>query len=312
MSAATTRESGVGRMAARPSGAQTTRAQTTGAQTTGAQTTARSARTRRRTRGGRVLRMTRFEFGMILKQKVALMSIILAPALAIGMALLNRPTGPAAWMTLLASMSVLVLVLAVYNTTTSTVVARRETQVLKRLRTSELLPSQMLISLALPYVVVGVVQIAVVAAAYQAMGAPAMAEPVLFFAVVLATAVMGVLAGFATAAFAANSERVQFAVLPIMMIGLVASIFVLNPAAPDEYRALALLLPFAAPSDLAAKALGAPAEMFAVPAFVTDLSASVGLSGTTLMSLAGVAVTVLWCLIFAVAARRRWRWEPRG
>ena len=302
MSAATTRESGVGPLSARPSEARPTEI--------GA--VARPKRTRRRTRGGRVLRMTRFEFGMILKQKVALVSIIMAPALAIGMALLNRPTQPAAWMTLLASMSMLVLVLAVYNTTTSTVVARRETQVLKRLRTTELLPSQMLISLVLPYVVVGVLQIAVVAVAYRALGAPTMADPVLFFAVVLATGLLAVLAGFATAAFAANSERVQFAVLPVMMIGLVASIFVLNPAAPDEYRALALLLPFAAPSDLAAKALGAPAEMFAVPGFVADVGASVGLSGGALMSIAGAAATVLWCLIFAVVARRRWRWEPRG
>lgn len=270
------------------------------------------AHPKRRSSGGRVLRMTRFEFGMIFKQKVALVSIVLAPALAIGMAFMNPPTTSTTWVTLLASMSILVLVLAVYNTTTSTVVARRETQVLKRLRTSELLPSQMLVALALPYVIVGVAQIGVVAVAYGAMGAPPMPNPVPFLTVILATAVLAVLAGFATSAFAASSERVQFAVLPIMMIGLVASIFVLNPAAPEEYRALALLLPFAAPSDLAGRALGAPADVFATPGFMTEISETVGLSTSTLMTSAEVLVTVLWGLIFAVAARRGWRWEPRG
>lgn len=275
-------------------------------------TAASPASSTARSSTGRVVRMIRFEFGMILKQKVALVSIVLAPALAIGMALMNEPTNPTAWMTLLASMSVLVLVLAVYNTTTSTVVARRETQVLKRLRTSELLPSQMLIALASPYVIVGVAQIGVVAVAYRAMGAPAVANVVPFVAVVVATAILAVLAGFATSGFAASSERVQFAVLPIMMIGLVASIFVLNPAAPDEYRALALLLPFAASSDLASRALGAPADVFATPAFVTEVGESVSLSASTLMAGGGIAVTVMWCLIFGIAARRGWRWEPRG
>lgn len=268
--------------------------------------------TRRRTGTGRVLRMTRFEFGMIFRQKVALMSILLAPAIAIGMAALNRPTEAAGWFSLLASMTVLVVVLAVYNTTTSTVVARRETQVLKRLRTSELLPRQMLVALALPYVVVGVLQVVVVVAAYQALGSPSIAYPGAAAGVVAATAVVAVLAGFATASFAATSERVQFAVLPIMMIGLMAAFFVLNPAVPDGYRALALLLPFAASSDLAARAFGAPAEMTALPGFVSDLSGSVGLSPDTLMVIGGGAVTALWAAIFVGMARRRWRWEPRG
>ncbi len=260
----------------------------------------------------RVTRMTLFESGMILRQKAALMSIILAPALAIAMALMNRPTMPAAWVSMLASMSILVMVLAVYNTTTSTVVARRESQVLKRLRTSELVPSQMLVSLALPYVVVGVLQIVVVGAAYQFLGAPAVDSYGPFLAVMVGTALLAVIAGFATATIAATSERVQFAVLPVMMTGLVAAIFVLNPAAPDHYRGLALLLPFAASSDLAARALGAPAEMLATPAPMVDLAERIGMSAHTLMGIAAVVVSVLWVVIFAAVARRGWRWEPRG
>jgi len=271
----------------------------------------RTPATQRRTALGRVLRMTRFELAMIVRQKVALLSIALAPLIAVGMALLNRPTSPAAWMVMLSSMSVLVLIVAVYNTTTSTVVARRETQVLKRLRTSELLPAQMLVSLALPYVLVGLLQVVVVAVAYQLLGAPSALAPG-FYLVVLATAVMGVLGGFATAGFAATSERVQFAVLPVLLVGLVAAIFVLNPGAPDHLRALALLLPFAASSDLACRLLGAPGEMFAAPAFVVDLADRVGVPTATLMTAADVALVALWCVLFAATARRTWRWEPRG
>lgn len=271
-----------------------------------------TARVRPRSNIGRIARMTIFEFGMILRQKVALISIALAPALAIAMVLMSRPSSDAAWATQLASMSVLVLILAVFNTTTSTVVARRETQVLKRLRTSELLPGQMLTTLSLPYVVVGVLQVAVVAVAYQVMGAPMPTHPWAFLAVVLGSAVLAVLAGFATSAFAATSERVQFAVLPIMLIGLVAAIFVLNPGASDLYRSIALLLPFAACSALAARAAGVPVDSIALPSFVNELSDAMGIAPHLVMAIGEVALTVLWCIAFALVARRRWRWEPRG
>ncbi|WP_139979966.1 ABC transporter permease [Nocardioides litoris] len=271
----------------------------------------RELRLCRRTALGRVLRMTRFELGMIVRQRVAVLSIVLAPAIAVGMALVDRPDAPGPWMVMLSSMTVLVLVVAVYNTVTSTVVARRETQVLKRLRTSELVPRQMLVALALPYVIVGVLQVVVVAVAYQLLGAPALLTAG-FVAVVLATAVLAVLGGFATAGLAATSERVQFAVLPVLLVGLVAAIFVLNPGAPDAYRALALLLPFAASSDLAHRALGATGETVLAPAFVTDLADRVGVSTSGLMVVAEVVLVLGWCAAFALAARRTWRWEPRG
>lgn len=268
-------------------------------------------RRRRRTALGRVLRMTRFEFAMILRQRVAVLSIALAPLIAIGMVFMDRPATPAAWLVMLSSMSVLVLIVAVYNTTTSTVVARRETQVLKRLRTSELLPRQMLISLALPYVVVGTLQVLVVAIVYQLLGGPAAFTPG-FALVVLATALLGVLGGFATAGMAATSERVQFAVLPILLIGLVGAMFVLNPAASDDLRAVALLVPFAASSDLAARALGAPGEFVVAPSVMTDLAERVDVPASVLMTGVDIALIALWCVVFAAVARRNWRWEPRG
>ncbi|MEO9324039.1 ABC transporter permease [Nocardioides sp. C4-1] len=269
-------------------------------------------RRRRRTALGRVARMTRFELTMIFRQKVALMSILLAPATAIGIASFTKPVDDAAWLSLLSSMAVLVLILAVYTTTTSTVVSRRENQVLKRFRTSELLPRQMLFSLAAPYVLVGIGQVVVLTAAYQAMGAPSVARPELFALVVVATTVMSVLAGFATGTMTANSERVQFGVMPIMMTGLVTSIMVLNPGLSDNVRGLVLLAPYASSSDLAARALGAPADTFATPAVVVDLAERLDVSASLLMTGANSLLLAFWCLVFVQVARSKWRWEPRG
>lgn len=267
---------------------------------------------RRRTAVGRVLRMTRFELMMIFRQKVALMSVLLAPATAIGIASFSKPADATAWLVMLSSMSMLVLIMAVYTTTTSAVVSRRESQVFKRFRTSELLPKQMLLALAMPYVLVGLVQVAILTVAYQLMGAPELVNPGAFVGVILATTVLSVLAGFATASFTANSERVQFSVTPVMMIGLISSILVLNPAMSDNVRGLALLAPYASSSDLVARVLGAPDSTFATPGVVVDLSEQVGMSATDLMGGINVGLVVLWSLVLALLARKAWRWEPRG
>lgn len=268
---------------------------------------------RRRTSGwGRVLRMTRFELGMIFRQRIALMSVLLAPATAIGIAAFSKPTDDAAWRTLLPSMAMLVLIMAVYTTTTSVVVSRRETQVFKRFRTSELLPHQMLAALALPYVLVGLAQVAILTVAYQLMGAPPVSSPVALFGVALATSLMSVFAGFGTAALTSNSERVQFAVMPVMLIGLVSSIFVLNPQISDQVRALTLLVPYAAPSDLAARVLGAPADSLAAPGLAADLGEQLSVSVGTIMGAFDIVVIILWSVLFTLLAKKAWRWEPRG
>lgn len=267
---------------------------------------------RRRTALGRVTRMTRFELTMIFRQKVALMSVLLAPATAVGIASFSKPENATAWLTMLSSMSMLVLIMAVYTTTTSAVVSRRETQVFKRLRTSELLPKQMLMALALPYVLVGLAQVAILTVAYQIMGAPAIDNVGIFAGVILATTVMSVLAGFATASLTANSERVQFSVTPLMMIGLVTSIMVLNPAMSDNVRGLALLAPYASSSDLVARVLGAPDSTFATPGVVVDVADQIGASATDAMLGVNIGLLVLWSLVFTLMARKSWRWEPRG
>lgn len=267
---------------------------------------------RHRTRIGRIVRMTRFELAMIFKQKVALMSVLLAPATAIGIASFSKPTTPGAWHSLTASMTILVLIMAVYTTTTSAVVSRRESQVFKRFRTSELLPRQMMISLAMPYVLVGVAQVAILTTAYHLMGAPMPQQPLLFGAVVLVTTVMSVVAGFATASLTTNSERVQFGVMPVMMLGLVTSIMVLNPGMSDELRTGVLLAPYAAASNLCARFLGVDGQVFAQPGFVSDLAEKVSVSANTFMTGYDIAVTALWFVIFTAIARKAWRWEPRG
>lgn len=275
------------------------------------QTTTKPA-PRRRSALGRIVRMTRFEASMIFKQRIALMSVILAPASAVGIAAFSKPEGDAAWSSLLASMCILALIMAVYTTTTSAVVGRRESQVFKRFRTSELLPRQMLTALTSPYVIVGLVQVGIVTAAYYVMGAPLPTQPLWFVVTMLGATLMCVAAGFATAAFTADSERVQFAVTPVMMIGLVSSIMVLNPGLPDAARMAVMLVPFAAFGDLAARFIGAPENTFLVPSFVTDLAEKVGMSDQALMIGINSAICLLWILVFAVAARRGWRWEPRG
>ncbi len=248
----------------------------------------------------RVLRMSRFEMGMLIQQKVALLSLLLAPAMGIGMVAASRPTNATQWTVMLSSMSMLVLIFSVYNTVTSTVVSRREAQILKRLRTSELLPPQMLIAMAAPYILVGLVQVAILVVAYQLMGAPPVGNVPALIGVTLATTVMSVLAGLATASVTANVG------------GIVASILVLNPAMPSAARVAALLLPYASSSDLLARTLGVSSDSLSATAPVQALADAVNINSTSAAVVVDVALLVAWCVAFALFAHKTWRWEPRG
>lgn len=250
--------------------------------------------------------------GMLIQQKVALLSLLLAPAMGIGMVAASRPTNATQWTVMLSSMSMLVLIFSVYNTVTSTVVSRREAQILKRLRTSELLPPQMLIAMAAPYILVGLVQVAILVVAYQLMGAPPVGNVPALIGVTLATTVMSVLAGLATASVTANSERVQLTVMPIMVGGIVASILVLNPAMPSAARVAALLLPYASSSDLLARTLGVSSDSLSATAPVQALADAVNINSTSAAVVVDVALLVAWCVAFALFAHKTWRWEPRG
>lgn len=247
----------------------------------------------------RLIGLMRFEFRLLTKQRTTVIMTLAAPAFLLAFPLLSEPGSEAEWLALLPPMSVLVLLVSSYVTTATTITNRRENQVFKRLRTTELTRTQMLTGLLAPLALIGVGQVMAVIGGYRLLGAPPPTNPGLLAAAVLATTLLSVVAGVTTATFAANNERVQLVSFPLLLIGAIAANVLMNPAAGDD-RWLVLLAPFAACADLIARGLGAPPQLLAqVPVAVAPVIVDLGLIAA-------------WGLAFALLAVRRWKWEPRS
>jgi len=243
--------------------------------------------------------MSAFEFRLIFRQKASVLSNVLGPVLVLAFPFLVQPQTEEQWIGLMAPSCVFVLLFTLYITTTSSVTARRDMQLFKRLRTSELSPAQMLTALLIPLTALGVLQVLVIVTGFVLLGAPVPTEAPLLVIGILFTALLAVVAGIATGMIASDGEKVQFAVLPLVLLAAGAANLVITPI-PDPFRLAVLFAPFATGADLIARGSGAPAELLYAPSIPVP------------MALLDLALLSLWAAIFALVARANWRWEPRG
>ncbi|GAB7192306.1 hypothetical protein NUM3379_30150 [Kineococcus sp. NUM-3379] len=278
----------------------TTPSPTTTSPTTTSPTTTSPAPARlRRTRSplARTAALARFEAAVLLRQRTTLLTLLLGPAVAVGLALAQRGAGPQVWTQLLGTAMLMLLALTVHYPALTVAVGRRESRVFARLRTSELTGAGVLAGVLAPLVVAGLLGAALVCLLYGVLGgvAPTGVLPVL--GVVLATA--GLLAAaLAVATATPSTEAANWTALPLVLVASVAGQVLLAPGAGEGLRTVALLLPFASLADLLARTSSAPLDL---PATALPLPPEV----------ADVLLLAAWTLLFAAVARRRWRWGPR-
>ena len=246
----------------------------------------------------RMSRMMRFESSMVIRQRNTMLATLLAPLFILAFPILTRPDTHEAWVRLVAPMTVLVLVFSVYITAATVLAARRENQILKRMRTSEVTSVELVASMTVPLIVLGIVQVLIVHAGVWVLGGPMTENLGMFVLATIGSAVLSVTAGVAIGAMSPNSERVQYTAMPLLLLAAIGSNLVVAPAS-DAVRSYLLLAPFTGMVDLVARAGGLPAEALATPPL--PLSA-VGMN---------IATTAFWVIVMVFLAFVYWRWEPR-
>lgn len=182
-----------------------------------------------------------------------------------------------------------VLGIGLYTTTVTTLAARRQNLFLKRLRSTAAGDAAILGGLLLPVTAIAVVQIAVLLAVLAVVtGKPA--NPLLLAAAVLATVVMMLALGLATAGLTNSPEHAQVTTLPIS-VGVIAVAGWVGLTGTGELTLLKRLLPGGSAAELVLDAWngGKPA------------------AGSLLL----FAPTLAWVFVAVVLATRLFRWEPR-
>lgn len=196
----------------------------------------------------------------------------------------------------MASQLAIVVGMTVYVTATTTLVARRHTRVLKRMRTSGISDAGLLAATIAPPVLVGLLQLALFVPFNAYMGMPAPADPV---ALVLAAAgglALCVTAALATTVVTTTPERAQITTLPLVFLILGAAIALAIIPSEGPWQLLALV-PGAAIGELAGYGM-------------VGGTWGPGLAGLP-AALPALVALVVWPVVFGVLARRSFRWDPR-
>lgn len=243
------------------------------------------------------LRLGLFETRLLFRRKITAVSATIMP---LGLCALtwfgDRETSDEAWGPLLGVRFAMLLLLTVFMTSMTVYTARRQSLVLKRLRTSELTDAGLIAAITLPVLVLGLGQVIVYFGFCVAVGAPLPEQPLLVLAGVLLGLLLTVAAGMATAALSASVEATHVTSFPVLTLGLAGLFMVQSPQ--TAVAASGAAMPLLGPAELITKGWsGSDAGV--------DLAA---LPGATL----GLASTVLWLVLFGIVIARYFRWEPRS
>ncbi|MBL7497145.1 ABC transporter permease [Frankia sp. CNm7] len=203
----------------------------------------------------------------------------------------------------LTALTAIVLLAAVYYNLVTTLVARREDLVLKRLRAGEASDLEILAGTAAPAVAVAWAQIAVTAvttAALFDLGVPV--NPLLVaVAIGLGTVVFALLAALSTAV-TPSVELAQVTTMPVLLVPLaLCGLFVPLDDLAGPWESVARLLPLTPVVDLMRLGLTGTTT----DGRVVDFAGSFGAAAVPTL------VLVAWAGAAGWAARRWFRWEPR-
>jgi ABC-2 type transport system permease protein len=232
------------------------------------------------------------ELRLLLRKRITAFSIILSPILVVAITLPSRHAEPSAWARLVATNVLLLAVMSVYLVSLTVFTARRQSFVLKRLRTSTLSDRALFAGVLAPVVVVGLGQTVAYLVFCVVIGAPAPSSPLLVAAGVVLCVAVATALGVATACLSRSVESTQMTGVPVTMAA-VGAMF-LTGSSSSWLAGTGLLLPVAGPADLVARGWSA-GLVLDVPAVPLDL-----------------ASVVLWLAVAGVVFRHAFRWEPRA
>ncbi|WP_214370643.1 ABC transporter permease [Pseudonocardia sp. H11422] len=247
---------------------------------------------------GRVLALAGTELRLMLRNKTVAVSSVALP-LALGLFWAFSFSGaeePGMAAMVIALQLSVVLAMGIYVTATQTVVARRHTRVLKRMRTSGISDAGLLVATVAPAVVLGLGQLVVFGIINVATGTPLPADPFPLLLALLGGLALVVTAALATTVITPSPERAQITTLPLTFVLLGAT--VLLTMAPDEGWWQAIV---AVP--------GAAIGQLTQLAYRGGTWAS-GVAGLPAL-LPAVAALLVWPALFGYLAARRFRWDPR-
>lgn len=254
----------------------------------------------------RVLSLVRAEVLLLVRNRTTLFNAVaLAPLMVLFLSTLGVvPDGAqqssVAGLVLTALVALALLFVVYYNLTT-TLVARREELVLKRLLTGDVSRTEIVVACATPAVLVVLVQVLLgVAATALWFELPTVQNPAwLLLAVAGGTVLFGLLAA-ASSGFTRTVEAAQLTTLPVLMVATALSGLTLPlHAMPDGLEMVAQWTPLYPVVALLQHGLGAVA---------LDGTAASGAVGDVAQP---VAAMVLWVVLGALATTRWMRWGPR-
>ena len=176
-----------------------------------------------------------------------------------------------------------------YTTTVTTLASRRQNLFLKRLRSTPAGDATILAGLLLPVTVLALVQVTAILAVLAAVAGEPANVPLLV-AAVLATVVMMLGLGLATAGLTNSPEHAQVTTLPISLGALAVASWV-GLSGTEELTLLKRLLPGGSATELVVNAWNG-----GVP--VSE-------------SLPLLLPTLAWVVVAVALASRMFRWEPR-
>jgi ABC-2 type transport system permease protein len=234
------------------------------------------------------------ELKLLLRKKLTAFSVVIVPVGLVAMTLFgDRPPSAAVWADMLSRYFMVLLMLSVFMVSLMVFTARRQSLVLKRLRTSALSDSQILLGVLGPVMVVGLVQSAAYLVACLVADAPAPENPLLVvFGVVLGVVVATAL-GVATACLSRSVEATQITSIPVLTASM-AGLF-LAGSTSSGLAAVGVAMPLMGPADLVAKGWTSAGTVVAdVPVVPLDIASG-----------------VLWLAVAGVVFSRLFRWEPR-
>jgi ABC-2 type transport system permease protein len=256
-------------------------------------------------RAARTLALAGAEVRLLLRNRTAVVNSVLLPLLlvaavpALGMGGNDIAVGPRLLVT---AIGVTLVFLTYYNLLT-TFVARREEQVLQRMRTGELTEAEVVLGIAAPTLLVTVGQIVLVAAGIAVLGEwSAPVDVVLPLVALLGGAALMLVLAAASTAFTRTAESAQITALPLLVVstGLCGLFFPLSDL-PDQLAAVARFLPLTPIVELSRLGL----------AGVTWQGEAVDLTGAWSAGVLPLAVLAGWIAVGTLLARRGFRWAPR-
>lgn len=248
----------------------------------------------------RMRSLARAELTLLLRNRTALFSALLMPALMIGFMVSMTDLIAEGESSLPVSAVIgtgavgMVLLVAVYTTLIPAYVSRREERVLKRLRTGEATDPEILAGTALPAVTVALAQIVLLLAVGSRLPSLSLpSRPDLLVAGIALGTVLMVLAAIATAAVTRTAESAQLTAMPLFLLAMFTSGMMMPlDILPEQLATVCRFLPMTPAIDLIRAGW---------------LGETAGGGGTV----QALAVGLAWTVAAWYAVQRYFRWDPR-